>query len=197
MNQHETTQIQKNEYISLKISYPKNPEKPEIKIKRLIQNNGICNIDDIAAYFNIPNLKNKPISNRIQIAVNRNDLSLRLLHPYSSIWSLEDHITFYEEDETNEIIKRQFQNSDKKIWMEHAGSTSRLNKTGNVYAYPNKIIITFKLKKKSGNFVEQIYEKKPLIKFLKEADTGNEKDLSDNSIISKESKITLSEIISI
>ena len=197
MEQKTTVQIQKNEYVSLKISYPANPEKPEIKIKKLIQNNGVCNIDDIANYLNLDNLKNndfKPKSNRMQICVNRNDISFRLLHPNYCIWSLEDHITYYEEDETNDIKKIQFQNANKRIWMKHAGSASGLDKMGYVYAYPNKIKISYKLKKKYGNFVEQICEKKTLIKFLKEADTGNEK-LSDDAIISLESKVNSTEII--
>ena len=161
MSEYKTEFLTKTRYISLKIIFPQDPTLPAIKIKQQIGSNGICNIEKISQFWDKTSFKCpkfKPKSNRIQVSVNSNDLSIRLLHPYCPVWSLSDHLTFYEEDEEQDVKKIVYSNEKKKIWMPHAGSTCGLEQKGELFVYPNKVKILYQLKEKSGQFKNSIEE---------------------------------------
>ena len=190
-----TQQIQRTMYISLRISYVDKPYLQDIKIKKMIEENGVCNIENVAQYWDRIPYKSeeyKPKSNRIQINLNRHDLSIRLLHPHSSVWNFTNIISYYEEDNDKDIKKTIYEKNGTKFWLCYAGSTSDITKLGLVYGYPNKIKIFFKLKEKMGNFVNVVKEipKKTEIsqKFIKEIDTKSvhSKETEEKSVSSKD-----------
>lgn len=183
-NDHPTQAMQTTQYISVKIIFI--DEGKLVKIKKPIGENGVCNIDKISHYWSTSTYKNenfKPKSSRIQVCVNRNDLSIRLLNPYCCVWSASNNFTFFEENDINDVKKNSFKNEGKKIWINHAGSTTGLNIKGEIYAYPKKVKITFKLKEKNGNFKEEVEVRsiKNIEGFIKE-DVLFEKNKNDSEM---------------
>lgn len=177
MTEYKTEFLAKTRYISAKIEFidKKNKKIPTIKIKHQIGANGICNIEKISQYWKYVaynNEKFKPTSTRIQFAINSNDLSVRLLHPYCPVWSYSDHISFYEESEEDDVKKTAYQKNGQRIWMPHAGSTCALGQKGEVYIYPNKVKLNYKIKEKSSEgFKNSIKE---VIKVEKEPEEKKE-----------------------
>ena len=198
-----TTTLQKSMYIALTISFVDKHYLPDIKIKKSIGENGVCNIENVGQYWDRISYKNeefKPKSNRIQISINRYDLSIRLIHPHSSIWSFTNHIYYFEEDEEKDFKKTSYKNEGEKMWLAYAGSTADIRKEGAIYVYPNKIKISFKLKEKIGCFINEVKEKikKPQVteqQFIKEKTiTMNSKHnkVEDNDDTSSDSDSSVS-----
>ena len=194
MTEYKTEFLAKTRYISAKIVFIDKKDKkiPSIKIKHQIGANGICNIEKISQYWKYVTYKSdkfKPTSTRIQFAINSNDLSVRLLHPYCPVWSYSDHISFYEESEEDDVKKTAYQNNGQKIWMPHAGSTCALNQRGEVFIYPNKVKLIYKIKEKSSEaFKNSIKE---VIEVEKEAEEKKEDDVI--SMVSLDNKTEIME----
>ena len=167
-----TEKLQNTNYIQLKISFLCEEYKHEFEFIKAIDQNGTCNIDNLSQIWHKFNLKNKkiiPCSDRIQININRNDMCLRLLRPPHPVWDYQDHISYYQEDETDDIKKVQFKNDNKKIWLCFNGTTTNIENEGITYAYPNKVMITYLLKEKIGDFVEEISER---VRYIDENNMG-------------------------
>ena len=181
MNENVTVQIEKTSYVSIKITFV-NTSYPEIKIKKSIGENGVCNIENVSQYFNrIPFDKDdelRPKTNRIQIAVNRYDLSIRLID--SRIWSYAKHLSYYKEEDGK--LKKIY--IEQPGWHDYSGSTTKLDQEGVVYVYPDKIKLTYKIKEKSGRFIDEICEKD----VKKNISQQNQEDFYKNPTVSSENK---------
>lgn len=200
MSELKTESFVKTRYISAKIVFlgKENEKIPSIKINHQIETNGICNIENISKYWKYGSYRNNKFklkSNRIQFLLNSNDFSVRLLHPYCPIWSCNDHISFYEESEENDLVKTAYQNNGKKIWTPHAGYTCELDKKGDVFLYPNKVKLIYKIKEKPNeSFTNSIKEELEEQKAEKKSDDTISEHSSTNKteIVEKDQELNTS-----
>lgn len=147
----------KTKYVSVKISYPRNPEKDEILIMCSIRENGVANIENIKIYLYpswMHGSKPKNIPDKIQITVNRHDLALRLLNPPSDVWSSVKAFDYFEEDEMENLNRMKFTNDGRDFWLKHAGTSGSHTKDNSIYFIPNKVLLTFNFLEKYGEIPE-------------------------------------------
>lgn len=169
----------KTKYISVKISYPSDPDENEILIMCCIRENGVANIEGIKDYLfpewmqaQIPKPKNIP--DKIQVTVNRHDLALRLLNPPSDVWSAVTAFDYFEVDNKQNLNRLKFTNNGREFWLKHAGTSGSHKRENTIFFIPNKVLLTFNFLEKYG----EIPEKNQSVEFIKKSSRTTEEKIT-------------------